>query len=68
MLVGHNPQVSELCEVLMRGFGASRFSFRTGEAVLLEVNRAALIGSGRLVSQLRLECVCDAASTGAEAK
>jgi phosphohistidine phosphatase len=55
VLVGHNPQVSELCEVLVNGIGAERFLFRTGEAVLLEVNRSNLIGSGRFVSQIRLE-------------
>lgn len=60
MLVGHNPQVSELCEVLLSGVGASTLSFRTGEAVLLELNRATLIGSGRLVSQIRLHEQCQA--------
>lgn len=55
VLVGHNPQVSELCEVLVNGIGAERFLFRTGEAVLLEVNRSNLIGSGRFVTHLRLE-------------
>lgn len=58
MLVGHNPQVSELCEVLANGIGASRCSFRTGEAVLLEVDRESLIGSGKLLAQLRLDSEC----------
>jgi phosphohistidine phosphatase len=53
VLVGHNPQVSELCEVLVNGIGTSQFLFRTGEAMLLEVNRASLIGSGRLLAQIR---------------
>lgn len=59
-LVGHNPQVSELCEVLVNGIGAAQFLFRTGEAMLLEVNRSSLIGSGRLIAQIRLEEECGA--------
>ena len=60
VLVGHNPQVSELCEVLVNGIGAAEFLFRTGEAMLLEVNRSSLIGSGRLLAQIRLEEECGA--------
>jgi phosphohistidine phosphatase len=59
-LVGHNPQVSELCEVLVNGIGAAQFLFRTGEAMLLDVNRTSLIGSGRLIAQIRLEEECGA--------
>lgn len=60
VLVGHNPQVSELCEVLVNGIGAARFLFRTGEAMLLELNRVNLIGSGKLIAQLRLAEECGA--------
>ena len=60
VLVGHNPQVSDLCEVLVNGIGAARFLFRTGEAMLLEVNRLNLIGSGKLVGKIRLDEECRA--------
>jgi phosphohistidine phosphatase len=62
MLVGHNPQVSELCEVLVNGVSAARCTFRTGEAVLLSVAPANLVGTGRLLSQLRLEEECGTTS------
>lgn len=55
MYVGHNPQVSELCEILVRGIGAARCTFRTGEAALLEVRPSNLVGTARFVAQLRLE-------------
>lgn len=58
VLVGHNPQVSELFEVLVNGMGAARCLFRTGEAILLELNRSTLIGSGRVLAQIRLNEEC----------
>ena len=55
MLVGHNPQVGELCTVLTNGLAGSEMMLCTGEAVCLEVRPGDLIGTGRLVERLRLE-------------
>ncbi|MGE3108172.1 MAG: histidine phosphatase family protein [Phycisphaerales bacterium] len=55
MVVGHNPQLGELCTILTQGLAASDVMLRTGEAVCLEVEPGDLIGTGRQVARLRLE-------------
>lgn len=58
MIVGHNPQLGELCTILTHGLAGSEMMLRTGEAVCLEVQPDNLIGTGRLVDRLRLEAAC----------
>jgi phosphohistidine phosphatase len=55
MLVGHNPQLSELVWLLTRGVPAQEAGLRTGEAVLLDVDPQNLVGAGREIERLRLD-------------
>lgn len=55
MLVGHNPQLSQLVWVLTCGMPPAEAGLRTGEAVILEVDRDEPVGSGREVERVRAE-------------
>lgn len=55
LLVGHNPQVSELVGILVAGLPASDAAMRTGELVALSLEGRMPIGSMRLDHRLRLE-------------
>lgn len=58
MVVGHNPQLGELCTVLTHGLAGSEMMLRTGEAMCLEVTPGDLIGTGRMIERLRMEGAC----------
>jgi len=58
MLVGHNPQLGELCTVLTHGLAGSEMMLRTGEAVCLLVRPGDLIGAARVLARVRLEDAC----------
>lgn len=55
MLVGHNPQLSELVWVLIHGLPAQEAGLRTGEAVLLDLRPSNLLGTAKELARLRLE-------------
>lgn len=55
MLVGHNPQLSELIWLLTRGAPAEEAGLRTGEAVILEIDPTDPIGSGHELERLRMD-------------
>lgn len=55
VLVGHNPQVSDLAAVLTRGLASPGEALRTGEAVVCRVDDwAAVVGEGVEIERLRL--------------
>ena len=54
MLVGHNPQLSELVWLLTRGAPPEESGLRTGEALLLDVDPSDPIGTGHEIGRLRL--------------
>lgn len=58
MLVGHNPQLGELCTILTHGLAGNQMMLRTGEAVGLEVRPDDLIGTGRMTARIRLDEPC----------
>jgi len=55
MVVGHNPQLSELIWVLTRGAPAEEAGLRTGEAVVLELEPPDIVGTSRELERLRLD-------------
>ena len=55
MLVGHNPQLSELVGALLRGLPPSESGLRTGEAVELELSPPELTGTAKELARFRLE-------------
>lgn len=58
MLVGHNPQLGELCTILTSGLAGNQMMLRTGEAVCLKVQPDDLIGVGRMIARIRLDEPC----------
>jgi phosphohistidine phosphatase len=54
ILVGHNPQLSELLDLLVPSSLASD-ALRTGEAAILEVDAGYPPASGKLLDRLRLD-------------
>jgi len=54
MVVGHNPQLGELCTILTHGVAGSEMMLRTGEAVCLSITPGDLVGTGRIRYKLRL--------------
>jgi phosphohistidine phosphatase len=68
MLVGHNPQLGELVSVLCAGLPAEQHVLKTGEAVVIDLRASSPVGSGRLVSRLRLSEEVDAVGVGSGAK
>jgi phosphohistidine phosphatase SixA len=55
MLVGHNPQLSELIWILTRGAPAEEAGLRTGEAVILDLDPPEIVGTSREVERLRMD-------------
>lgn len=55
MLVGHNPQLSELIWILKHGTPAEDAGLRTGEAVILEIDHGDPVGSGHELGRVRLD-------------
>lgn len=55
MLVGHNPQLGEAAAILTCGFAGCETMLKTGECLVIEVDPSDLIGSGRVITRLRLE-------------
>jgi len=55
MVVGHNPQLSELIWLLTRGMPAEEAGLRTGEAVILEVDPADPIGTAHELERVRMD-------------
>jgi phosphohistidine phosphatase len=55
MIVGHNPQLSELIWILTRGMPAEEAGLRTGEAVVLDVDHKDPIGSAHELERVRME-------------
>lgn len=53
-VVGHNPQLSELAGILIRGVG-SDMGLRTGECVCVRFRGTPQIGSGELIARIRLD-------------
>ncbi|GEM_PF-340875 len=54
MLVGHNPQLGELIEVMASGLASHEMILKTGELVALDVRAHSLIGAAKIVGRLRL--------------
>ncbi len=54
VLVGHNPQLSELVWLLTRGVPVREAGLRTGEAVVLDLSPPTVIGAARELARLRL--------------
>lgn len=59
MLVGHNPQLADLVWALTRGLPPHDAGLRTGEGVLLEIDPANPVGTGRELERLRLGGIDD---------
>lgn len=55
VLVGHNPTLDELIGLLTGGVGAHGPGLRTGEAYVIDLNPADPIGTGMLLTRIRLE-------------
>jgi phosphohistidine phosphatase SixA len=55
VVVGHNPQLSELCTTLTAGLHGDEILLRTGEAVVLGFRTADLIGAGKVLRKIRLD-------------
>jgi phosphohistidine phosphatase len=55
MLVGHNPQLSELVWLLQHGAPAEDAGLRTGEAVVVEVDRSDPVGTGHEIERVRMD-------------
>lgn len=55
MLVGHNPQLSELIWLLKHGAPAEDAGLRTGEAVILEIDPHEPIGSAHELARVRMD-------------
>jgi phosphohistidine phosphatase len=53
MLVGHNPQLADLVWALTRGLPPQDSGLRTGEAVVLEIDPANLIGTAKELARIR---------------
>lgn len=54
MLVGHNPQLGKLVGTLVGGHGAEA-EMKTGQAVLLDVDRESPLGTAKEIAVLRLK-------------
>lgn len=54
LLVGHNPQLSELIWLLTHGVPAEEAGLRTGEAVILDLSPPNVVGAARELARLRL--------------
>jgi phosphohistidine phosphatase len=55
MIVGHNPQLSELIWALTRGLPAHEAGLKTGQAVRVEMNAKNWAGTGRELERLRMD-------------
>lgn len=55
LVVGHNPQLSEVGWALIRGVPAGDLGMRTGEALVIDLDRTQIVGGGELLARLRLE-------------
>lgn len=55
MLVGHNPQLGELIDLLTRGAPPEEADLRTGEAVVIEIDPKDPVGQGDEVQRIRLD-------------
>ena len=53
MLVGHNPQLADFIWVLTNGLPPQDSGLRTGEAVVLDVDPANLVGTGKELARIR---------------
>ncbi|MFK7759689.1 MAG: histidine phosphatase family protein [Phycisphaerales bacterium] len=54
-IVGHNPTVSRLADILISGTTAkSQFSMRTGELICMRINPQSPAASAQLIAQFRL--------------
>lgn len=52
-IVGHNPTLSMLVAALTQQGSGEALDLRTGEAAIVEIKGAALLGTGRLLGTLR---------------
>jgi phosphohistidine phosphatase len=55
MIVGHNPQLSQLVWVLTKGMPPEEAGLRTGEAVVIDVDQGEPVGNGREVERVRMD-------------
>lgn len=54
MVVGHNPQLSALIGGIVHGLPAEEVGLKTGQCVVLDVDREDWAGSGRELERLRM--------------
>lgn len=54
VLVGHNPQLGELLSILSPALAPEEMVFKTGEAVVFDINPMHAVGSAKAVARLRL--------------
>jgi phosphohistidine phosphatase len=54
MVVGHNPQLAQLLWILLEGPPVQMADLRTGEAVVLDLDPADLLGRASLLSRVRM--------------
>jgi phosphohistidine phosphatase len=55
VIVGHNPQLSELVWAVTKGLPAREAGLKTGQAVRLEVDPKSWAGSGREIERMRMD-------------